>query len=501
MKVVLAFLTALLMLPVCATGTVASAADTDTTNSGAVSDVIAKVGDQTITFSEINIAINSSAIVGVSIPALGTPERDTVRIVVLDRFVSANLLYLDALKQGMDKDPAYQKAITRFSNAILAGLYRKRNMAGEIPVSEEEIQAFYQGYVPKDTELTDDVRLQIEARLRRQKLHERMAAADKTLRDDIKVVVHPENLDIKGDETRADSTPLAEVGDETITWGQMNDRIIAAGKGAIMADPSADVDKARRDALEREIDLRIMVQKARVAGLENDPVYQKQMKEYQKTLLTNMHREQLAKTMEPSAKELKEYYEANKNRFIVPESRKVQMVVVKTKEEADDLKGKIEAGELTMYVAARDHSIAANARQDLGEIGWVNRGEVVPTLDEAIFALGPGSNRWPGGDAGRLAPGEGTRCERGQVYGFHRRGDAQAHAAQVPARENGCLYRGTANEAVPGGGLPGTAGATRAAGSRRGEGAGGEIEAAGLGDREAHRGTAEAHKAVGVSGQ
>ena len=137
------FVAVWLLLPVCATGMVASAADPEEPGATLVSDVIATVGDQTITFSEINIAINSSGIVGVSIPALGTPERDTTRIVVLDRFVSANLLYLDALKQGTDKDPRYRQAIDRFSNAILAALYRKRNQAGEIPVSEEEVQAWY----------------------------------------------------------------------------------------------------------------------------------------------------------------------------------------------------------------------------------------------------------------------------------------------------------------------------------------------------------------------
>ena len=107
------------------TGTVARAADAEP-QAVVVDDVIARVGDQTITFSEINTALNSSAIVGVSIPALGTPERDTARIVLLDRFVSANLLYLDAIKQGVDQDPGYQKDVTRFSNAILAGLYRQR---------------------------------------------------------------------------------------------------------------------------------------------------------------------------------------------------------------------------------------------------------------------------------------------------------------------------------------------------------------------------------------
>ncbi len=388
-KVMLAFMPAIFLLPVCATGSVARAADT-APRAVAVNDVIAKVGDQTITFSEINTALNSSAIVGISIPALGTPERDTARIVLLDRFVSANLLYLDALKQGVDKDPGYQKAITRFSNAILAGLYRQRIQAGDITVSEEDVQAYYKQHIAPDTELTDDVHLQIEATLRRQKFHERLATAEKTLRDGVKVVVHPDNLALKGDETRADDTPLAEVGTETITWGQINDRIIAAGKGATMAATPTSEDKARRDALEREIDLRIMLQKARTAGLEDDPIYKKRVEEYRKTHLINLHREQLAKDMEPSAKELKAYYEANRNRFVVPEARKLQMIVVKTKEEAERLKGKIESGEMTMYQAARDHSIAANAKQNLGEVGWVNQGDVVPALDQVIFALGPG---------------------------------------------------------------------------------------------------------------
>ena len=388
MKVILAFLTTLLMVPVCATGTVASAADADS-SAAVVDDVIAKVGDQTITFSQINTALNSSAIVGISIPAVGTSERDTARIILLDRFVSANLTYLDALKQGADKDPKYQKAITRFSNAILAGLYRKHNQAGEIPVTEEEIQAYYKKNVAQDTELTEEVRLQIESTLRRQKFHERLATASKSLRDDVKVVVHPENLAVEDDQTRADNTPLAEVGPETITWGQVSDRIIAAGKGATMEDPSASEDQARRDALERAINLRIMVQKAKAAGLEADPLYQKRMQEIQKTLLTNMYREQLLKTMEPSDKELKAYYEANRERFVVPETRKLQIVVVKTKEEADDLKGKIEAGEMTMYQAAQDHSIEPNARKSLGEVGWVNKGEVAPALNEVVFALKP----------------------------------------------------------------------------------------------------------------
>lgn len=391
MKLIFALVTALSMLPVSATATVARAADAaDAAAPAPASDVIARVGDQTITFSEINTALNSSAIVGISIPALGTQERDTVRITLLDKFISINLLYLDALKRGVDREPEYQKAISRFSNAVLAGLYRQRYMTGDISVTEEEVQAYFKDNVAPGATLDDSAHAQIEATLRRKKLQERMAASDKTLRKDVEIVVHDENLAIKGDEARADDTPLAEVGGEVITWGQVDDKIISAGKGATIADPLAFEDPARRAALEREIDLRIMAQKARVAGLESDPVYVKRVGEYRKTLLINLHRERLAQQMEPTDAELKAYYEANRTRFVLPEARKIQMVVVKTREEADQLKTKLDAGEITMYEAARDHSIAVNADQNLGEVGWVNQGEMAPELDKEIFMLNPG---------------------------------------------------------------------------------------------------------------
>ena len=42
--------------------------------------VIARVGDQVITFHEINTMINSAAIVGLSMPELGSPERDVLQL-------------------------------------------------------------------------------------------------------------------------------------------------------------------------------------------------------------------------------------------------------------------------------------------------------------------------------------------------------------------------------------------------------------------------------------
>jgi len=398
LSIALASSVALLLMapetPLAKAGEVSGAADAPASTaalaSSAGGDVIARVGDQPITFGEISTVLNSSAVVGLSVPALGTPERDTVRITLLDKFISANLIYLDARKHGLDQDPAYRREVERFDDAILAGLYRQRILVGDVVVSDEEIQAYYGQHVPHGTALTPDLRAGIEARLRREKTKQHLAEAQAHLRDGVQLVVHEGNLDMAGDAARPDTTPLAEIDGETLTWGDVKDKIIAAGKGAVLADDTANEEDARRSALETPIDLRIMAKKARAAGLDQDAAYLARVSEFHKSRLTNLYRQHLIEQMEPTDEELKAFYLANQSSIVQPEARKVQMVVLKTNDEADQIRAKIESGEITLYQAAQQYSIAARAKQDLGEVGWVYRGDTVPALDAVIFNLGPG---------------------------------------------------------------------------------------------------------------
>ena len=80
---------------------------------------------------------------------------------MLDKLISANLLYLDALQQGVDQDPDYQQAVQQFRDSILANLYRSRYLVGEIEVTDQEIDDFYQNNIVAGTELTDEHRLGI----------------------------------------------------------------------------------------------------------------------------------------------------------------------------------------------------------------------------------------------------------------------------------------------------------------------------------------------------
>ena len=241
-----------------------------------------------------------------------------------------------------------------------------------------------------DTEMTDDLRTQIEATLRKRKLHERLAAQREVLRKGLDVDLYPGNMDPSGDDARPDDAPVAKIVDEVITWGDSKTLLVAAGRGATTLNPMAMEIDARQTALQKEIDKRIMAQKAREAGLDQDPMYQVRVNEFRKTKLVNMHRQNLAREREPTDEQLKAYYEANRGDIMQVEMRKTQDVVLKTREEANALKARIESGDLTMFQAAAEFSIAPGARQQLGEVGWVAKGRAQPALDEVIFALGPG---------------------------------------------------------------------------------------------------------------
>ena len=345
-------------------------------------DAVASVGDQVIRFSQLNTLLNSSPVVGLSIPALGTPERNQVMVGLLDKAISANLLYLDAVRQSKDQDPAYRQELQAFSDGIIGGLYRAKYLVGDIEVTPEEVDAFYAEQIVAGTEMTDRLRTGIEATIRKSKFKARTEDIRERLREGIEVTVHEDNLDVSEDALRDDADLVAEYGDRKLTWGEV--------KGQMTLPVNVLSQERRIEAMNSRVDQELMARKGREAGLENDPVYQARVGEFRKIRLVNQHRTDLVRELEPSDEELAAYFEAHEDQIVFKERRKIQMVVLESKEQAEAVKARIDNGEITIYQAAMDYSIHPRAKQDLGDFGWVTRGTGFPELDKATFALAPG---------------------------------------------------------------------------------------------------------------
>ena len=348
---------------------------------GLPSDAVASVGGETIRFTQLNTLLNSAPVVGLSIPALGSPQRNQVMVGLLDKAISANLLYLDAIDQGKDKDPQYLKELQAFSDGILGGLYRAKYLVGEIVVTPEEVDRFYEAQIVEGTEMTDRLRTGIEATIRKDKFKQRTVDMRDRLREGVDVTVYADNLDISEDPVRSDTDVVAEYGDREITWGEVREQ---------MSTPLNSMSAQRRmEAVYSRIDQELMAAKGREAGLEEDPVYLARVGEFRKTRLVNQHRGDLVRSMEPTGEEIEAYYQDHRDAIEFKERRKILMVVLSTQAEAEAVKARIDAGEITIYQAAMDYSIHPQAKQNLGDFGWVTKGTGFPALDEATFALGP----------------------------------------------------------------------------------------------------------------
>ena len=341
--------------------------------------IIARVGDQPISFNQIEIMLNSSGVIGMNIPPPGTQERNLVRLELLDKIVSANLLYLDALDKGVDKVPVYQHEVERFAESTLVTMYRQKVLIGDLPVSDEEIMAFYENNIVGDTPFTKDLGMAIEAKLHKQKYQVRMADLRERLRDGIEVVIDAAQLDPAQDVNRKSDTVVASVDQEAITWGEIR---------GLLFNPNGEASVENRVAVVNDfIDRRIMLQKARAANLEADPKFQERLNEFGKNRLIAMHRGQLVEELEPTDDEIRDYYKEHSDRITIPEARRIQMVVMTVKEDSEKVKQQIESGEITIYEAAKDYSIDPNAKMTLGEMGWVEHGSGFPELDELTFSL------------------------------------------------------------------------------------------------------------------
>jgi peptidyl-prolyl cis-trans isomerase C len=351
--------------------------------------VVARVGDQEITYGELGSMMNSSAVVGVSVPALGSPERRQASVLLLDKLIGANLLYLDAKRQGLDQDPEYRTGLKQFADGILAAIYRKRELLPRIEPTEEEIQAAYRQAATPDSQLSDDLKVKIAASLRRTKLVQSKATERERVREGLAIAVEPGALDPAGDAARPDTEVVARIGTETIAWGEVKGPLEAATRRSAASGGRLDPRKERGDILARLVDTKAMAQKARAAGLADDPLYKHRVDEYAKTSLITRAREGLLRRFEPSGNEIAAYYESHRAEIAMPEERRLQMLVVKTREEADALKARIESGEVTLYEAAAEHSIDPRAKETLGEMDWVAKGSGFPALDALAFELAP----------------------------------------------------------------------------------------------------------------
>lgn len=156
-----------------------------------------------------------------------------------------------------------------------------------------------------------------------------------------------------------------------------------------MLDP-----KNRKDVLNAVIEMELVSQAAKKAGMEKDPEYQRMLDLARKKLLINAYARKQFESTVISDSEAKEFYQKNPDKFKMPEQVHARHILLKSEKKAreviDQLKGlKGEALKKRFIELAKKESTGPTGPKG-GDLGYFGRNQMVLPFSKAAFALKKG---------------------------------------------------------------------------------------------------------------
>ncbi len=146
-------------------------------------------------------------------------------------------------------------------------------------------------------------------------------------------------------------------------------------------------ESGKKSYLDRLIIKKLLLAEAAKNKIENDKDFQNKVAELKEGLIIEtLLKKKLSSDAKMSDEEIKKYYEANKEKFKKEREINTRHILLKSEEEAKQVKEKLQAGEDFAELAKR-YSIDPNAKVTGGEVGFHPKGTLLPEYEAAAFKL------------------------------------------------------------------------------------------------------------------
>jgi peptidyl-prolyl cis-trans isomerase C len=177
---------------------------------------------------------------------------------------------------------------------------------------------------------------------------------------------------------------LATIDGEKITIEEFNkelDRIPANMKMLVLTQ------SGKQSFLDRYIVKRLLMDEAKKENIEKDKEFQDRLVDIKEQLLIeSLLKKKVSTNVNQSEEQLKDYYEKNKDKFKTGQEVDTRQILVKTEQEAKEIRAKLDKGE-DFADLARKFSIDPSAKTTGGAIGFHAKGTLVPEYEAVAFKL------------------------------------------------------------------------------------------------------------------
>ncbi len=190
---------------------------------------------------------------------------------------------------------------------------------------------------------------------------------------------------------------VAKINNDVITKDELYDLLVEQNGAQVLDNLISEkiikleIEKQKIEIPEEEIEKVISEIKGSYGGDEafNQAMeyYGYKLEDIKKNITTNI---QIKKLLEPSIsiteEEIKDYFETYKDTLSQKEQVRASHILVETEEKAKEVKEKLLAGGDFAEIA-KEYSQDINNKDLGGDLGFFSRGEMLPTFENAAFAL------------------------------------------------------------------------------------------------------------------
>jgi peptidyl-prolyl cis-trans isomerase C len=178
---------------------------------------------------------------------------------------------------------------------------------------------------------------------------------------------------------------LARVNDAQLTEADLQRMIPAEFRDGITG---AEI----RDILDRWVRAELLYQKARSAGVENDPQVAARLHELEREMLADeMLQRELANRVTVGTDDLQAYYRAHQSEYT--QEVWLKQVLVDSREEAEEILQQLRNG-ASFEELARQRSIDPSSTRG-GDLGYLGKGAMNPAFEPFVFGLQTGEYTTP----------------------------------------------------------------------------------------------------------
>jgi len=177
---------------------------------------------------------------------------------------------------------------------------------------------------------------------------------------------------------------LASVDGEAITLAEFNERI-----ARLPEQYQAVINKNKERFLDDYVIELLIYKEAIRRGLDKQEDTKEILREARrKILMAKYIEEEVEKKIVVEEAELRDYYEKNRDKFLVPERMRASHILVKTEEKAKELLDKLSDGAGFEELAGTESIDLTNRRG--GDVGYFTNGQLIPEFEEACKKLAVG---------------------------------------------------------------------------------------------------------------